>query len=98
MNLPAAKGQQHPDFRPWYREPWVWLLIALPAIAIIGCAITIWLALSRPDHLVLDQQQYQQLDADFHAREADQATATAEQATATAGQSSAAAGKDDGDG
>ncbi|HKX55461.1 MAG TPA: FixH family protein, partial [Xanthomonadales bacterium] len=82
MNLPAANGQQHPDFRPWYREPWVWLLIALPAIAVIGCAITIWLALSRPDHLVMDQQQYQQLEADLHAREAVQATAGQDPAAA----------------
>ena len=30
---------------PWWREPWPWLLMAGPALAIIGCAITIALAL-----------------------------------------------------
>jgi hypothetical protein len=29
---------------PWWREPWPWILMAGPALAIIGCAITIFLA------------------------------------------------------
>lgn len=83
MNLDTASVVKHPDLRPWFREPWVWLLIALPSIAVIGCAITIWLALSRPDHLVLDKQQQQTLEAGLRARELDQAKD--------------AAGQDDGD-
>ena len=35
------------DSRPWYKEPWPWLLMAGPALAIIGCAITIYLAMTR---------------------------------------------------
>lgn len=31
--------------KPWWREPWPWILMAGPAAAIIGCAITIVLAL-----------------------------------------------------
>lgn len=31
--------------RPWWREPWPWLLMAGPALAIIGCIITIVLAM-----------------------------------------------------
>ncbi|MYN11897.1 hypothetical protein GSY71_01850 [Pusillimonas sp. TS35] len=30
--------------RPWWREPWPWILMAGPALAIIGCIITIALA------------------------------------------------------
>lgn len=30
---------------PWWREPWPWILMAGPALAIVGCAITIALAL-----------------------------------------------------
>ncbi len=30
--------------RPWWREPWPWLLMAGPAAAVIGCVITIVLA------------------------------------------------------
>lgn len=38
MSAPAT------DTQPWWREPWPWLLMAGPAVAIIGCAITIYLA------------------------------------------------------
>ena len=40
--------------KPWYREPWVWLLIALPMSAVIGGMITIYLAISSADGLVVD--------------------------------------------
>jgi len=29
---------------PWWRQRWPWLLMAGPAVAIVGCAITIVLA------------------------------------------------------
>lgn len=47
MKLHAVK-------RPWYREPWVWLLIALPMSAVIGGIITIVIAVSTSDGLVVD--------------------------------------------
>lgn len=41
---------QERDSGPWYTEPWPWLLMAGPLIAIIGCAITIVLAfVNNPD-------------------------------------------------
>ena len=43
-----------PTARPWYREPWVWLLIALPLTAVIGGIVTIYLAVSTSDGLVVD--------------------------------------------
>jgi len=30
--------------KPWWKQMWPWLLISGPALAVIGCAITIWLA------------------------------------------------------
>lgn len=39
---------------PWYRNFWVWLLISIPGLTIVGCALTIFLAISNPDHLVED--------------------------------------------
>ena len=39
---------------PWQRNPWVWLLIAIPALTVAGCMLTIFLAVTNPDHLVLD--------------------------------------------
>lgn len=39
---------------PWYKNQWVWLIIAIPSLTVIGCMITIYLALSNPDYLVSD--------------------------------------------
>ena len=30
--------------KPWYREPWPWILMAGPFAAMIGCFITIYFA------------------------------------------------------
>ncbi|NAW01309.1 FixH family protein, partial [Salmonella sp. hn-h4] len=40
--------------RPWWREPWPWLLMAGPFVAMIGCGVTIWLAISHPDVAIHD--------------------------------------------
>jgi hypothetical protein len=39
---------------PWQRNPWVWLVIAIPSLTVAGCLVTVYLALSRPDYLVGD--------------------------------------------
>lgn len=39
---------------PWYRHRIVWLLIAIPGLTVIGCLLTIYLAISNPDTLVKD--------------------------------------------
>jgi hypothetical protein len=41
-----------PTARPWYRHVWPWLLIVPPAGAVIGGALTLYLAVTRPDTLV----------------------------------------------
>ncbi|MBI3569641.1 MAG: FixH family protein [Gammaproteobacteria bacterium] len=38
----------------WYREPFVWLLIALPLAAVIGSFVSLGLAISTDDGLVED--------------------------------------------
>ncbi|WP_353146692.1 FixH family protein [Pollutimonas bauzanensis] len=48
MTQPQASDNRKQDShesKPWWREPWPWILMAGPAAAIIGCAITIVLAL-----------------------------------------------------
>lgn len=40
--------------KPWYREPWPWLLMAGPAIVIVAGLTTAWLAVSTSDGLVTD--------------------------------------------
>lgn len=41
--------------RPWYREPWPWLLIALPGSAVIAGFATLVIALQGDDGVVADQ-------------------------------------------
>jgi len=42
-----------PASKPWYREPWPWFLISLPATAVIAGVATIWLAVTSADGLVV---------------------------------------------
>lgn len=47
--------------RPWYREPWPWLLMAGPAAALLAGAATLWLAVASADGLVADDYYRQGL-------------------------------------
>lgn len=40
--------------RPWHREPWVWLIIAIPLVTVIGGFVTLGLAIQTRDELVTD--------------------------------------------
>jgi hypothetical protein len=42
------------DTKPWHRQPWVWLLIALPMSAVIGGMVTLYIAVTTSDGLVVD--------------------------------------------
>jgi hypothetical protein len=39
---------------PWYRQLWPWLLMLMPATAVVGGVITFWLATQTTDSLVVD--------------------------------------------
>ena len=39
--------------RPWYREPWPWILISLPATAVVAGLATVWIAATNADGLVV---------------------------------------------
>ena len=42
-----------PTSKPWYREPWPWFLISLPATAVIAGVATVWIAATSADGLVV---------------------------------------------
>lgn len=42
------------DKKPWHRHPWVWLMIALPMTAVIGGMVTLYIAVTTSDGLVVD--------------------------------------------
>ncbi|MBT8062655.1 MAG: hypothetical protein HKO64_00875 [Xanthomonadales bacterium] len=61
------------DTEPWYRQFWPWMLIALPAAAVVACFITLWLALTHADPLVIKDSQYQQVRSELRAQAGDDA-------------------------
>lgn len=56
MQQAEPRNDQEPQAsKPWWREPWPWILMAGPAAAIIGCIITIFLAVQNfSDQPILD--------------------------------------------
>lgn len=49
MHTPSAPTTS----KPWYREPWPWFLISLPAAAVIAGLTTVWIAARSADGLVV---------------------------------------------
>jgi hypothetical protein len=47
--------------KPWYREPWPWILMAGPAIVVVAGLATAWLAVRSDDGLVRDDYYKQGL-------------------------------------
>lgn len=56
------------DDLPWYRQFWPWFIIALPASAVIASFISLWLAISHPDQLVVNDEEYQRLRSELKAQ------------------------------
>jgi hypothetical protein len=46
----------------WYQQPMVWLLILFPAMAVVGGMITLYLAISSNDGLIVDDYYKQGLE------------------------------------
>lgn len=40
--------------KPWFREPWPWLLAIMPLTAVIAGGFTVWFAVTSSDGLVVD--------------------------------------------
>ena len=53
--------QTRRDSLPWYKERWTWLLMLMPATAIVAGFITLWLAITSFDGLVADDYYKQGL-------------------------------------
>ena len=63
-NTSPVTGQD----QPWYRQFWPWFIIALPASVVIASFFTLWLAISNPDPLVIDEDQYRRLNNELKAQ------------------------------
>lgn len=78
--------QQKPvQNRPWYKEPWPWVAIAIPVSAMIMGFTTLYLAVSNPDPVILDEQKYQEISSGLKAQSASE---TAPEVQGEAGESS----------
>ena len=69
----SIKHQQNTNLAPgegvpWYKQFWPWFIIALPASAVIASFITLWLAISNPDPMVVDKKEYQLLNSELKAQ------------------------------
>lgn len=47
-------SRENPAARPWYREPWPWILMAGPFAVVVAGMVTLWLALESSDGMVAD--------------------------------------------
>ena len=67
----ATRNSRRPESgqtKPWYRYPWPWVAIAIPAIAVAGGLFTLYLAITNPDPLIVDDRQYEELRSEFQAQ------------------------------
>ena len=53
-NAPETLNANSPHPRPWYREPLVWMVLAIPAAAVLGGVVMLVLANATWDGLVAD--------------------------------------------
>ncbi len=60
--------------RPWYREPWPWILAAGPFIVVIAAFYTAWLAVKSNDGLVTDDYYRKGLSANQTIARSEEAT------------------------
>jgi hypothetical protein len=60
--------------RPWYREPWPWILAAGPAIVVVSGIYTAWLAVKSDDGLVTDDYYRKGLAVNQTIARSEQAT------------------------
>lgn len=58
-NSPAAPLS---DVRPWWKEPYVWMVIAGPVSAVLACAVTAVYILQGPDAVVSENAYQEGLD------------------------------------
>jgi uncharacterized protein len=59
MNSPASSFPAERKVRRWYHEPWPWLLISGPFVAVVASLASAWMAITSDDGVVA-QDYYKQ--------------------------------------
>ncbi|MEE4217700.1 MAG: FixH family protein [Xanthomonadales bacterium] len=81
--------------KPWFREPWPWIIIGLLGTVVIASFITLWIAMSNPDALVVRDSEYKEIKGELRAQNPEQIRA-AEEARQQAEKAAAVPKTDDG--
>ncbi|MEM1410833.1 MAG: FixH family protein [Pseudomonadota bacterium] len=63
------ESSPEPTARPWYREPWPWIIIGLLGTVVVASLATFWIAASNPDGLVVDDAEYQEIRRGLRAQD-----------------------------
>lgn len=63
----AGREAETSQIHPWYRYPWPWVAIGIPATAVVGGLFTLYLAITHPDPLVVEDEQYRELRSELIA-------------------------------
>ncbi len=80
---PKHESPKH-EARPWHREPWPWFVIGLLGAAVTASLVTLWIAITNPDLLVVEDAEYQRIKSEMRASVPAQATTEEEDAQAQA--------------
>lgn len=49
---PLRPSRARTDAAPWYRQPWLWFVIGLPAISVVFSFATLYVAVTHADAVV----------------------------------------------
>jgi hypothetical protein len=44
---------------PWYKYPWVWFMISLPASAVVAGLLTLYIAQQNAPQVIIKQNKFQ---------------------------------------
>lgn len=44
---------------PWYKYPWLWFVISLPATAVVAGLITVYIAQQNAPQVIIKQNKFQ---------------------------------------
>ncbi|WP_154222870.1 FixH family protein [Marinicella rhabdoformis] len=60
MNQSNQKQSQSTNqSKAWYRYPWVWFMIALPASAVVASLFTVYIATENAPTVIVKQNRFQ---------------------------------------
>lgn len=65
---PQNNGLMPGENVPWFKQFWPWFIIALPTAAVIASFVTLWLAISNPDQVIVTNDEYRQLNSELKAQ------------------------------